>query len=127
LIRAAAQDIESRVHQSLRIREFCGLLQVSLPESITSLSQLLDNEDELADIVRSNHLDGVASQPVNIQQREEYFAAIRTHIPENVALAVFPPPDLGYLCTLASGITGLGISYSHEAQQIEFLSPIEEH
>jgi len=70
-------------------------------------------------------LDGVTHSPINLKQREEYFAAIRTRIPENVELAEFPPPDLAYLCTLVSGITGPGISYHHDAQQFAFISPIE--
>jgi hypothetical protein len=71
-------------------------------------------------------LDGVSHYPVNLKQREEYFAAVRTRIAEkNVEVAEFPPADLEYLCTLVSGITGSGLPYYREAQQFTFVSSIE--
>jgi hypothetical protein len=45
----------------------------------------------------------------------------------NVKVAEFPPADLEYLCTLVSSITGPGLPYERESQQIAFVSPIEEH
>jgi hypothetical protein len=133
LIRAVVQAIEAlpvppkcseSQAQQLRMRECSRLLGGAIPESTTSPPHLVD-DDVLAEVIRRHHLDGVAYSPVNLEQREEYFAAIRTRIPENVELTDFPPPDLAYLCTLVSGITGPGISYHHDAQQFAFISPIE--
>jgi hypothetical protein len=133
LIRAVVQAVEAlpvppkcseSQAQQLRMRECSRLLGGAIPESATSPPHLVD-DDVLAEVIRRHHLDGVAYSPVNLEQREEYFAAIRTRIPENVELNDFPPPDLACLCTLVSGITGPGISYHHDAQQFAFISPIE--
>jgi hypothetical protein len=135
LIRAVVQAVEAlpvppkcseSQAQQLRMRECSRVIGGAIPESATSPPHLVDDDDVLAEVIQRHHLDGVAHSPVNLEQREEYFAAIRTHIPENVELADFPPPpDLAYLCTLVSGIIGPGISYNHDAQQFAFISPIE--
>lgn len=78
------------------------------------------------ELIRRARLDGVAHRPVNLKQREEYFAGIQTRIAENVGVAEFPPANLEYLCTLVSGITGPGLPYHRTAQKFAFVSSIED-
>jgi hypothetical protein len=114
----------ARVAPILRMQELRR--QIYVPESVTSPRDLL-KDDVRTDLIRYAGLDGVFDHPVNLKQREEYFAAIRTRIPENVEVAEFPPADLEYLCTLVSGITGPGLPYHREMCQFDFVSPIENH
>ncbi|CZR64668.1 uncharacterized protein PAC_14566 [Phialocephala subalpina] len=100
--------------------------QIVVPESVTSPRDIL-KDDVRAEMIKRAGLDGVYGHLVNLKQREEYFAAIRTRIPENVEVAEFPPADLEYLCTLVSGITGPGLPYHREMKQFDFVSPIDEH
>jgi hypothetical protein len=133
LIRAFVRAVEAQSvpdnwsenkSQTMRMRECDRRLRINFPGSV-SLQQLLDDDDVIAELVRSNYLDGVSPYPINPEQREELFAKIRTRVREIVDVAEFPPADLAYLCTLVSGITGPGISYHHDAQQFDFISPIE--
>ncbi|CZR50145.1 uncharacterized protein PAC_00017 [Phialocephala subalpina] len=135
LIRAVVRGVETQPvppswsekdAQQLRMQEFCRVLQVNIPESVTA-RQILHDDDVLAELIQRYDLDGVvAPNPDNLEQREEFFANIRKHIPETVDLAEFPPADLAYLCTLVSGITGPGISYHRYSQQFDFISPIKD-
>ncbi|KAG4433789.1 hypothetical protein IFR05_010728 [Cadophora sp. M221] len=54
-------------------------------------------------------LDGVSHIPVNLEEREEYFSAVRGCFPEDVEVDEFPPADSEHLCTLVSGIVGPGM------------------
>jgi len=111
----------------IRMQEFRRYLQGAVPESVKSPRDLL-NDNMRAELIRQADLDGVSHYPVNLKQREEYFATVRTRIAEmNVEVAEFPPADLEYLCTLVSGITGPGLPYHREAQQFAFVSSIEDH
>jgi hypothetical protein len=115
--------------EQLHVREIGRFLQCPIPESVKSPRDIL-NDDVRAEVIRRARLDGVAlgPGPVNLEQREEYFAGIKTHIAEkNVEVAEFPPADLEYLCTLVSGVTGPGLGNHHYSQQIEFVCCIEEH
>jgi hypothetical protein len=82
----------------------------------------------LTELIRLKHLDGISPAPIDLEQREEYFQKIKTRILDmvQVDIAEFPPVDLAYLCTLVSGITGLGLSWYHDAQQSDFISPIRD-
>lgn len=39
-------------------------------------------------------------------------------------MAEFPPADLAYLCTLVAGISGPGLSYHRDSQQIELVTAL---
>lgn len=107
-----------------RQRELCRLLRTKLPESVMKLQDLVDDDDVLASLIQHNYLDGISPSPIKQEQRDEWFATIRTRMPENVELDEFPPADLAYLCTLVNGITGPGLSYFRDAEQYTFISPI---
>jgi hypothetical protein len=118
--------VSASVAEKLHVREFGRYLQCTVPESVKSPRDLL-NDDVRAEFIRRARLDGVAHHPVNLKQREEYFASIQTRIAEkNVEVAEFPPADLEYLCTLVSGITGPGLPNHRRAQQFAFVSSIED-
>ncbi|KUJ15118.1 uncharacterized protein LY89DRAFT_685938 [Mollisia scopiformis] len=110
--------------QTMRMRECSRALRIQFPESV-SPQQLLDDDNVIAELVRTKYLEGVSSYPVNLEQREEYFAKVGTRVREIIDVAEFPPADLAYLCTLVSGITGPGLSYHHDAQVFDFISPIK--
>jgi hypothetical protein len=79
------------------------------------------------ELIRRAGLDGVVDLPVNLEERDEYFAAIQARIAGlNVEVAEFPPADLAYLCTVIDGITGPGLSYYRVSQQIEFVTCFRE-
>jgi hypothetical protein len=136
LLHILVEDLEAQppppkcsasVAQRLRIQEIHQFLQGAVPESVKSPRDLL-NDNVRAELIRRASLDGVCHYSVNLKQREEYFAAVQTRIAEmNVKVAEFPPANLEYLCTLVSGITGPGLPYNRESQQIAFVSPIEEY
>ena len=113
--------------QRVCLQEFHQYLRGAVPESVKSPRDLLNNNVR-AELTRRASLDGVSHFPVNLEQREEYFATLRTYIAEiNVEAARFPPADLEYLCTLVSGISGPGLPYNRESQQIDFVSSINNH
>jgi hypothetical protein len=119
-------QVSASVADQLHVREFGRYLQCTVPESVKSPRDVL-NDDVRAELIRRARLDGVAHLPVNLEQREEYFAGIQTRIAEkNVEVAEFPPADLEYLCTLVSGVTGPGLGYHRTAQQFAFVSAIED-
>jgi hypothetical protein len=119
--------VSESVAQTLHIAQLRRYhLPGAVPESVKSARDLL-SDDARAELVRRARLDGVAHGPVNLKLREEYFAFIQARIAEkNVEVAEFPPADLEYLCTLVSGITGPGLPKHHDAQQFDFISPIED-
>jgi hypothetical protein len=118
--------VSASVADTLHVRELGRYLRIDVPEAVKTPRDLL-NDDVRAELIRRGRLDGVSHRPVNSKQREEYFAAVQTRIAEkDVEVAEFPPVDLEYLCTLVDGITGPGLSYQREAQQIAFLSLIED-
>ncbi|CZR69156.1 uncharacterized protein PAC_19056 [Phialocephala subalpina] len=110
----------------LRIKELQDHYISSIPENITLPRDLL-NDDVRADVISHCDLDGVLNLPVNLNERQEYFVGIRANIPESVEVAEFPPPDLEYLCTLVSAVTGPGLARYRERRQTDFISSIEEY
>jgi hypothetical protein len=119
-------QVKPSVAEKLHVHEFGRHLQCTIPESVKSPRDVL-NDDVRAELIRRARLDGVAHRPVNLEQREEYFASIQTRIVEkNVEVAEFPPVDLEHLCTLVSGVTGPGLGNHRAAQQFAFVSAIED-
>lgn len=115
-----------KVAQALHKQELHRYLQGAVPESVQAPRDLLA-DNVRAELVALARLDGVSHDPVNLGQREDYFAAVGARIAEmSVQVAEFPPADLAYLCTLVSGVTGPGLPDHREAQQFAFVSPIED-
>jgi hypothetical protein len=135
LLRALVESMEAQplpprftesVAQTLHMKEFRRYLQGAVPASVQSPRDLLA-DDVRAEMIRLGGLDGVSHRPVDVEQRQESFAAVGARIAEkNVHVAEFPPADLEYLCTLVSAITGSGLPYNREAQQFAFVSSVEE-
>lgn len=110
--------------QFLRLQTFDMCLGGSVSELIKSPRDLL-SDDIRDELVRRTGLDGVSPREIDLEGREKYFAAVRARIAElNVEVAEFPPADLAYLCTLVAGISGPGLSYHHDSQQIEFVTAL---
>lgn len=112
--------------QELRLTTFAHRGCFGVPESVKELGDLF-NDDVRAEVIKRNSLDGVCDTPINLTKREEYFAKIRANLAEKkidlgdefercVA-------ELSYLCTLVDGITGPGLPYYLEPNQIEFITP----
>lgn len=103
-------------------------LQAALPESVTEVDDLLcDSVRE--EMVSTHWLDGVDHSPVNRGLRTAWFANVQARVAARdddaaVRVAPFPPPDLEYLCTIASGITGPGLFYHQLRRQITFIDAI---
>ncbi|PVH71780.1 hypothetical protein DL98DRAFT_660442 [Cadophora sp. DSE1049] len=117
--------VSEKVANQLHARELARYLQCSIPESVKSPRDILE-ESLRADLTELCNLDGVSSRSVNVELRREYFDGIRARIAEkDVEVAEFPPADLEHLCTLVSGVTGPGIPNERKAQQISFVSVIE--
>ncbi|KAK5114079.1 hypothetical protein LTR85_010385 [Meristemomyces frigidus] len=102
-------------------------LMLPLPESVIAVRDLF-NDDVRAELTRSRELDGVCHKPVDAEARAGCFAALRTRIVEmNVdaaALAEFPPADLECLFTLVDSISGSGLPYYRQRQQLECEVPL---
>jgi hypothetical protein len=114
--------------QYLRLRELDLTLGGPVAESglVRSPRDLL-RDDIRDEVVGLTGLDGVSPADMDLEGREKYFAAVRARIAElNVEVAEFPPADLAYLCTLVPGISGPGLRYHHDSQQIEFLTALED-
>lgn len=103
--------VSAKTADLLNVREVFRLFQGSVPESVKSPGDVL-NEN-----LRATLLDtGVVSDGVYINQlgvdgesRREYFDGIQAQITAlGVDVAEFPPTDLEYLLTLVSGVTGPG-------------------
>ncbi|KAK0124753.1 hypothetical protein ONS96_008635 [Cadophora gregata f. sp. sojae] len=117
--------VSEKVANQLHVRELARYLQCTIPESVKSPREILD-EDLRVELTSLCNLDGASSRPVNRDLRREYFDGIRARIAEkDVDVAEFPPKDLEYVCTLVSGIIGPGIPNHRKAQQIAFVSVIE--
>lgn len=108
----------------IQLKELYENLRGTVPEPVTARDLLSDNMS--ADFIGRSHLDGVSPHPVNLIQREEYFAIILTYIAENnVEVAGISSGRPEYLCTLVSAITGPRLTYMSEAKQFDFISSIE--
>jgi hypothetical protein len=108
----------------LQAQNYYGFGRLSIPESVMEPRDLL-NDDVRAEFIKRNSLDGVCDTPINTTRREEWFSKIKADISQkdiaqkNIDL----DPGLEYLCTLVDGITGPGLPYYTDANQIEFLTP----
>ncbi|TVY45431.1 hypothetical protein LOCC1_G003723 [Lachnellula occidentalis] len=122
---AVPPNCPQEIADRLRIKELKDHYIRSIPKNITSPRDLL-NDDVRADVISHYDLDGVSNLPVNLNERQEYFVGLRANIPESVEVAEFPPPDLEYLCTLVSAVTGPGLPCYRQHQQTNFISSIEE-
>jgi hypothetical protein len=115
-------NLTPNVALHLYMNEFNRFLQGQIPNDVQTPGDLL-NDDVRTELVRIGSLDGVQHGAVDLQEREEFFAAIQTRIAEmNVQVEEFPPVDLGYLCTLVCAITGPGLPYNRELEQFDFIS-----
>ncbi|KIL88464.1 hypothetical protein FAVG1_08544 [Fusarium avenaceum] len=98
--------------------------RIGIPESVKSLGDL-HNENVISVLVLSASLEGVDNNPVDLEQRKEYFAGVQASIAEKgVEVSEFPPIDLEYLCTLVSGITGPGLPFHRRVNQFDFVTPL---
>lgn len=102
----------------LRLTAFTNYGRFNVPETVKELRHLF-NDDVRAELIRRNSLDGVSHTPINSAKREEWFSKIKANISKNISLDC----DLVELCAIVDGITGSGLPYYTEANQIELLSP----
>ncbi|KAH7409725.1 hypothetical protein BKA64DRAFT_665687 [Cadophora sp. MPI-SDFR-AT-0126] len=117
--------VSEKIANQLHVRELARYLQCTIPDSVKSPRDILE-ESLQVELTRLCNLDGVSSRPINADLRREYFDGIKACIAEkNVEVTQFPPADLEHLCTLVSGVTGPGIPNERKAQQIAFVSVIE--
>ena len=104
--------VSEKVANQLHVRELARYLQCTIPDSVKSPRDVLE-EIVRADLTRLCNLDGVSSRAVNVELRGEYFDRVRARIAEkNVEVTEFPPAGLEHLCTLVSGVTGPGHYHS---------------
>lgn len=104
---------------------YFGFGHFNFPESAKEPRDLL-NDDVRAELIKLNSLDGVCDTPIDSTKREEWFSKIKTNIAEkSLDCGELPTdfPELKYLCSLVDGITGPGLPYYTEANQIEFITP----
>ncbi|SMQ50250.1 unnamed protein product [Zymoseptoria tritici ST99CH_3D7] len=114
-----AENAEAKRFDWLKHRLGTGITTfVSSPEDLLSATAR-------AELVSRLELDGVSHRPVDQEDRNKWFAAIKEGI-SNTGIEVdftFPPPELEEFCGLVSSVYGLGLPYWREMKGFDLLAP----